>query len=477
MWNISAGLLKTKPVFLRVNTQKAEINKTKHQIAVNRIILKWNKGPDNELKIRGVLKMKKILFVIFAFCIAIPGLFAAGQAEGQEKQVTIKMVTWDSVMFEYMTVTNSMSELYRESHPNVTIEIEKSKDSESYEQTMQIRAAAGELPDVILLKPYMLEKFKEFLSPMDEHPITAKNKFASMYSIDGSILGLPMASFNEFVYYRKSIFNELGLTVPETGGEYLTLLEQVKKDGRYIPLAMGLKDAWPVYPFNEYMPLLESGDGNYYNEMAGMNQPFSTGKPFNSAYRKIQDMMKMEVMGSDPLGMGWDQSKAQFAAGEAAMLAAGQWFISDYVDNLGGDVDDLGIFFLPTRDKSSDPFYATVMADTFFGIPSNCKNSSEASEFIRWFFDVYYEQLLPSIGVSSTIEGLEVTGNPILEQVADLEKPEFILVEADGTDFTEIKNSIQFDVKKIGQEMYVNSYGSFNDLMETLNEKWSDAQN
>lgn len=422
-----------------------------------------------------MIKKNSILLTVLIFLFSGILLQATGQSEAEE-EVTLKFVTWDSIIYDYMTVTNPISDLYNQTHPNVKIEIEKSQNSETFEQTMQIRAAAGELPDVLPLKPYMLEKYKDLMLPLNDHPSVDSNKFAELYAIDGSIIGLPTASFNEFVYYRKSIFKELGLSVPKTWGEYIDLLVSIKNDGQYIPLAMGLKDAWPVYPFNEYMPLLESGSGNYYNEMAEVDNPFAEGKPFYRSYSRIQEMMDLEVMGSDPLGLGWDQVKVQFAAGEAVMMAAGQWFISDYVDNLGGDVDDLGVFFLPVRDSISEPQYATVMADTFFGVPKEGKNIDASKEFIRWFFDEYYEQILPSLGVSSVVEGIEVTGNPVLEQIALLDKPEFILVEADGADFTSIKNNIQFDVKRIGQEMAAGYYDSFDAMMQKFNSLWADAR-
>lgn len=423
-----------------------------------------------------MIKKSTTFFTLIFLLCSINSLIANSNSEKAEKKIVLKYVTWDAVTLKYMTETNPMSDLYQKSHPNVEIEIERTKDSESFEQIMQIRASAGELPDILSLKPYMLEKYKDLLMPLNDHPSLAKNKFAKMYLVDGNVLGLPATSLNEFIYYRKSIYKELGLVIPKTWNEYISNLNIIKTDGKYIPLAMGLKDAWPDYPFNEYMPLLESGSGNHYNDMATMNKPFSTGKPFYESYKKIQEMYDMDIMGSDPLGMGFDQVKAQFAAGEAAMIAAGQWFISDYQNNLGGDIDDLGILFLPVRDNISDSMYATVMADSFYTIPSGGKNVEAVSEFLEWYFDVYYELLLPVLGVSSTIEGIEITDNPVLAQVSELEKPEYILVKADGAEFTKIKNSIQFDVKTLGQEMYADYYDSFDDMMDKLNTKWTSAQ-
>lgn len=423
-----------------------------------------------------MIKKTTLFFTLLLLTFSVTFISANGQTEGADKKITLNFVTWDFMIYEYLTETNPISELYKQTHPNVEIEIEKSKDTSSFEQTMQIRTAAGELPDILLLKPYMLDKYKDLLTPLNDHPSVKSNKFAEMYAIDGNILGLPTQSFNEFVYFRKSIYKELGLSIPKTWGEYTSNLNAIKADGRYIPLIMGLKDSWTDYPFNEYMPYLQSGSGNYYNEMAGIDKPFTKGMPFYEAYSKLQNMYDMDIMGKDPLGLGFDQAKVKFAAGDAAMMAAGQWFIADYDKNLGGDMDDLGIFYLPVRDNESDKLYATVMADSFFSIPKDGDNVNAVAEFIEWYFDVYYEQILPVLSVSSTVKGIEAGDNPILSQISDLDKPEFIVVAPDGAGFTGIKDDIQFDVKAMGQEMYSDYYKSINGMMDIFNKKWSESR-
>lgn len=55
---------------------------------------------------------------------------------------------------------------------------------------------------------------------------------------------VPMASVIHGFIYNRAIFDELGLTPPKTEAEFFAVLEKIKADGNYIPMAMGTTDQW-----------------------------------------------------------------------------------------------------------------------------------------------------------------------------------------------------------------------------------------
>ncbi len=394
-------------------------------------------------------------------------------AEPEAKPVTITMLVHDNIQYEYITETNSISKAFQTVMPNVTIEVEKVKDSEELESNLQIRNSADELPDLMQLKPYMLANFAEVLAPLGDTQAAMNNLYATQYAVDGVVVGIPESVFYEFVYYRKSIFEKYGLTIPQTWDEFIKLAQTIKEKDEYIPILMGGKDSWPDYPFNEYMPCLEAGDGAYWNVMATQEEPFSPGEPFYDAYVKIQKLYDAQVFGSDPLGIGFDQAKSMFVAGEGAMIAAGQWFASDYQSS-EGDMDDLGLFLLPTRDTTSDPFNATVMADGFFATPKTGKNTEVVKAFLDWYLTSdYMKDYLKIKGVNSTMKDL-VIDLPIFNQGLDGVDANFIVYDGGNTDFQNIVNSFGFDVKKLGQEMMAGE--DFDSMMVELNKQWKEGR-
>ena len=55
---------------------------------------------------------------------------------------------------------------------------------------------------------------------------------------------MPVASVMEGFTYNKDAFAKLGLKPPTTQAEFFQVLDAIKNDGTYIPLAMGTADSW-----------------------------------------------------------------------------------------------------------------------------------------------------------------------------------------------------------------------------------------
>lgn len=412
--------------------------------------------------------------LIMSLSMGIMGCGSSTSDDKGEKEVTLTFLLHDDFQYEYLTETKNLSDAYNKVNPNVTIEIEKVKDTGELENSLKIRNSANELPDMMLLKPYMLSSFSEVLAPLNDTEAVKNNQFASEYAVDGNVVGIPESAFYEFVYYRKSIFEKYNLEVPQTWDEFIETAKKVKEKEEYIPIVLGAKDAWPDYPFNEFMPCLQGGDGKLWNKMAEKDEPFSKGEPFYEAYVKIQKLYDSEVFGEDPLGLGWDQAKTMFVAGKGAMIAAGQWFIADY-KKMDGDMDDLGLFLLPVRNDRNDKFYATVMADGFMATPKDGENKEESIAFLNWYFGSdYYKEYLSVKGINSTVKGVE-SNDAVLKEAFDRAEPTFIVYDGGNKDFKKIVDSFGFDVKKLGQEML--SKRDFNEMMNELNNNWKQARN
>jgi raffinose/stachyose/melibiose transport system substrate-binding protein len=132
-----------------------------------------------------------------------------------------------------------IGEAYKATHPNVTIELEKFKDSGTFEDSLKIRASAGQLPDISTLKPYMLTRFAESMMDLADLEATSKNLYATGYAVNGKVVGVPDQATREYVYYWKDMFTELGIEVPTTWDEFIAAAVKFKEAGKVIPIIMG----------------------------------------------------------------------------------------------------------------------------------------------------------------------------------------------------------------------------------------------
>lgn len=424
---------------------------------------------------------------VLAGCGSSPEKTAGSTAAAGSTQTvsgeTAKAAPEEPVTIKYMVFSTEANDAYtkldltgsfKKVKPNITVEIEKVKDSGEFENALKIRKAANELPDIMPMKAYMLADFKDALAPLNDIEAAKNNQYAEKFAIDGNILGVPECMFNEFVWYKKSIFKEYNLQVPRTWDEFINACNTIKAGGKYIPIHMGGKDAWPDYPFNEYMPALEANDGALWNTMATQDEPFAKDKPFYTAYSKIQQLYDAKPFGSDPLGAGFDQVKTMFGS-KGAMIAAGAWFLGDAKKAIA-DSGDIGTFFLPVRNSAGDKLNTITTVDGFFATPKDGKSLDASKEFINFLFSKdFYATYMKDRGLVSVVRGSKVELDPVLQQAYDAE-PEvnFVVYDGGNSEFQRIQAATKFDVKKMGQEMMAGK--SLGKMMEDLNKSWKAAR-
>lgn len=440
--------------------------------------------------------MKKILALMMVCLLLVSSFTGCGASEDEasspvvktddasntgsdaasgDEEITLTLAIMSNVIETYFN-DNDIAGKYKESHPNVTLEIEKLKDSAAFEEAMKIRAAAGELPDLMTFKPYMLASFSDQVMDLGGAAATEKNMYAQEYAIDGKIVGLPEVTAVTFVFYWKSVFEEYGIEIPQTWGEFIAISEELKEKSDLIPVVMGAKDAWADYPFNEYMPALEADDGALWNTMATQDNPFSPDQPFNIAYQKIQDLYDAKVFGIDPLGLSFDQGKVMFGEKQGAMISGGTWLFPFVLEADAGN-NDLGSFFLPTRLDESEPFRTISQADAFWSVSEQCENKEAATEFLDWYFgNEWYDDYIQNSGDMSTVEGVEVVLPKELQEAIDLQPDlEYVMYDGGNKDFNSIVTDTKFDVKILGQEMMIDGF-DLDARLAKLNEDWAAAR-
>ena len=387
---------------------------------------------------------------------------------------------WDNNLMDYID-QNDMAGKFQEAYPNINIEVEKIKDDSEYWNAMKMRASANQLPDVMFNKPFTLSRFKDYLIDLSDLDATRNNELAAGYGLDGKILGIPMTAGYEYVYYWKDMFEEAGVEVPTTWDQLKevsrTLQDYYGKDNPdFMAIALGAKDEWPDYPFMEFMPALEGGNGQNWNDMAKTDAPFAADTDIAKAYQKAYDLFTSGVFGKDPLGLGSDQATALFAQKQAAITALGDWGLQN-IQNGTDDYSQLGTFYLPARNTESGPFRGIVQGDSFMGITTHSKNPEAAKAFVEWFYsDAWYPGYINFVTSASSMTNFPKEKDPVLAE-ADAAQPdmELVMYDGGGDDFQAIQNETAFDYKKLGAEMFTKGF-DLTARLDELNTKWAAAR-
>lgn len=425
--------------------------------------------------------MKKKM-MIAALCAAMAACSMGAIQVQAEEELSGELVfaIWDNNLMDFID-SNDMVGKFQEVYPDADIEVEKIKDDSEYWNAMKMRASANQLPDVMFNKPFTLSRFKDYLLDLSDLEAAKNNELAEGYALDGQILGIPMTAGYEYVYYWKDMFEEAGVEVPTTWTEFEDVTKKLQEyygaeNDDFMALALGAKDEWPDYPFMEFMPALESGNGQNWNDMAKTDTPFAEGTDIQKAYSKVYELFSSGVCGKDPLGLGNDQATSLFAQKQAAILALGDWGLQNIMNGTD-DYSQLGTFYLPTRDSEEDPFRVIVQGDSFMGVTTHSENPELAKAFVEWFYsDAWYPDYLNYITSASSMTNFPKEKDPILAE-ADEAQPdaELVMYDGGGDDFQAIQNETTFDYKKLGAEMFTEGF-DLNEKLNELNEKWTAAR-
>lgn len=169
-----------------------------------------------------------------------PAEEAAGSYEGE------KLVIWTNLTADaqYEVLNKQFTELADEL--GVEVSVEKVAFNEMYEK-LSTAATSGDVPDIMHTNfggtAYLYAAGS--IMPMDDviNEIGAED-FSPAYKkvltgSDGQIYGLPDWAMHTSVWYRKDIFEEQGVTVPETWDEFLATAEKINTEevsGFAVPL-------------------------------------------------------------------------------------------------------------------------------------------------------------------------------------------------------------------------------------------------
>ena len=391
---------------------------------------------------------------------------AGKPAANQDQPVKIKFGMWETKM-DILFWTSKVKE-YSKIKPNVTVEVETIPDNSG--QYLKVRLAANDLPDIFYLKPSQLSAYQDAILPLNGFEATKANKFPAVFN--GDILGLPLVSFSEYVFYHPSIFHELNLQIPQTLGEFEQVLEAIKNHDTYIPIAIGGKEDWTFYPFIEFGPPLLSKDPNYLTNLANTKEPFGKNSSFETAANLLKRIAEHRLAGTDALSIGFDEAKQLFQSKKAAMIALGQWYYQDYITNVKTD-EDLDAFALPWRSDVHERLEAVTMPDQYMAINRNSKNVEEVKDFLEWIFSTeVYQDYINYSGNTSTMMNIP-SDQPFFNRVKSKHPFDPFMYFGMNERYETVKSKAQHNEKKAAQDIF--SGASVADVQHMLNQNWSKA--
>lgn len=270
-----------------------------------------------------------------------------------------------------------------------------------YNAALNAKLDAGTAGDLITCRPFdaSLQLFTKgqladltSLPGMEHFTPVAK---AAWSTDDGKqTFCVPMASVLHGFIYNKDAFKKAGIAdVPKTVAEFYADLDKIKKDGTYVPLAMGTKDQWEAATMG-----WENIGPNYWKGEEGREAIIKgTAKLTDPPYvEPLKELAKWApYMGDGFKAQAYSDSQNMFTLGRAAIYPAGSWEISQFKAQAKFE---MGVFPPPVV-KAGDTCYISDHVDIALGLNPKSKNADAAKKFLAWVatpeFAGLYSNALP----------------------------------------------------------------------------------
>lgn len=162
---------------------------------------------------------------------------------------------------------------FKEVHPEITVHLKPTASFGTFNSTITAGAGANTV-DLYLMQDSTVAKYvgmkEKYIEPLDDvlaHGETGKTigdrlnaDYKSSYTIDGSVYSLPWQPFaHGIVYNHKKMVTEMGLSVPRTTNELLTLSATIAGRGE-VPFIHNQSGYWS-YALNGWWAQYEGMDG------------------------------------------------------------------------------------------------------------------------------------------------------------------------------------------------------------------------
>jgi raffinose/stachyose/melibiose transport system substrate-binding protein len=284
---------------------------------------------------------------------------------------------------------------FEAAHPGIKVQFTPSAPTE-YNAALNSKLDAGSAGDLITCRPFdaSLVLFNKGqladltgLAAMANFSDVAKSGWSTD---DGAAtFCVPMASVIHGFIYNQAAFDELGLTVPATEAEFFALLDAIKAEGSYIPMAMGTNDQWEAATmgYQNVGPNYWKGEEGRLALIAG-SQKLTDAQwvaPF-TAIAKWKD-----YLGDGFEAQTYPDSQNLFTLGRAAIYPAGSWEIAPFEAQIQGGFE-MGAFPPPVP-AEGDACYISDHVDIAIGLNAASPNAEAATQFLEWVGTPEFAQL------------------------------------------------------------------------------------
>lgn len=358
------------------------------------------------------MKLRKILSVTLATAIIAGTFVGCGSSNNSSKESeSAKEIYFLNFKPEIAEVYDKVAAEY-EKETGVKVKVQTAA-SGTYEQTLKAEMAKKEAPTIFQINgPVGYQSWKDYCADLKDAEIykNLMDKSMAITNEDG-VYGIPYAVEGYGIIYNNAVMNkyfELGdskVKSMEEINSFAKLKEvtddmQAKKDklgikGVFASTSMSAGNGWRWDTHLANIPLYYEFKGDTAEEKAVLETGLDAKKvdfKYSNEFKNTFDLYTTDSTTEKGLlsGKTVDDSMAEFALGECAMVQNGNWAWGQIKEVQGNVVKSEDIKFLPiyTGVKGEESQGICVGTENYFAINSKASEGQQKAsiDFLNWLF-------------------------------------------------------------------------------------------
>lgn len=279
-------------------------------------------------------------------------------------------------------VMEGMVERFGAMHPDLNIELTIT-DREAWKTQIRNVLSANP-PDVA--NWYAANRMRPYVDAglfMDISDLWAEPEMAALAStkgamtLDGKQWGVPYTYYQWGVYYRKDIYEELGLNEPANFDEMKSNCQAILDSGRKC-YTIGTKFLWTAGGWFDYLNMRTNGYQYHADLMAGKHKWDSD--EVRATFANWRELLDMGAFVDNHTSYSWQESLPFITNGDAAAILKGNFAVAP-LREAGLDDSKLDFYQFP---MINDVAMAEDAPTDTFHIPAGAENPEAAKEFLRF---------------------------------------------------------------------------------------------
>ena len=283
---------------------------------------------------------------------------------------------------ENVEIMQKLVDGFNKSQDEVTVTLNAPADAGT---VLKTRLAKNDIPDVLAFNydHTMRDLLQEgFFMDLSEDTLAdyCYDEYKNIIKADNednpdALYALPYAANAGGVIYNVDKFAELGVEIPKTWDEFMTVIEKIEEKGEN-PFLFPFKDVWTAnHPFI-YLESAYQPENFEADRKAGKTSYVGTHEKITEMFLTLLDHTSADYM-----GLSYADANKAFANGEAYMMINGNWALAD-IKKANPDCN-VSMFTMPASNDAKKNELSTGI-DVMFSISEDCKEQEGARAFIEY---------------------------------------------------------------------------------------------